>query len=250
MTQAPLARTLRASGPSVPGLALSVLAGVGAALCGVGLMAAAAWLISRAAQHPPILHLTVGIVAVRAFGIGRAVLRYAERLAGHDAAFRALAAIRVHAYTGLERIAPAGLRGLRSGDLVSRFVTDMDAAMDVLTRVVAPYLVAGIAGALTVGFLAWLLPSAGLVLLLGLLAVGLAVPIVQSALSRRADAAGAPLRGELSAQLVELLHGAPDLVMSGATVHSGRSARRGRRLAGRAEARARPRAATRRGIRP
>ncbi len=216
---APLWRTLRASGPAGPGLALSVLAGTGAALCGIGLMAASAWLISRASQHPPILHLTVAIVAVRAFGIGRAVLRYTERLAGHDAAFRALGAIRVGAYESLERVAPVGLRNLRSGDLVARFVTDMDAAMDVLTRVVAPYLVAALAGAATVAFVGALLPAAGAVLLVALLLAGVAVPYLQSRLARRADAAGAPLRGELSAQVVELLHGAPDLLMAGAATH-------------------------------
>jgi thiol reductant ABC exporter CydC subunit len=223
---APMWRTLRSSGPAVPGLLLSVLAGTGAALCGIGLMSASAWLISRAAQHPPILYLTVAIVAVRAFGIGRAVLRYAERLAGHDAAFRALQAIRVRAYRGLERVAPAGLRGLRSGDLVSRFVTDCDAAMDVLTRVLVPYLVAALAGAATVAFLAALLPSAGLVLLAGLLLAGVGVPLLQRRIAGRADEAQAPLRGELSAQVVEVLHGAPDLVMAGAA--AGRLAALGR----------------------
>jgi thiol reductant ABC exporter CydC subunit len=213
---APVWRTLRSSGPAVPGLLLSVLAGTGAALCGIGLMAASAWLISRAAQHPPILYLTVAIVAVRAFGIGRAALRYAERLAGHDAAFRALQEIRVRAYRGLERVAPVGLRGLRSGDLVARFVTDSDAAMDVLTRVLAPYLVAALAGAATVAFLAAVLPSAGLVLVAGLLAAGVGVPLLQTRIVGRADEALAPLRGELSAQVVEVLHGASDLVMAGA----------------------------------
>jgi len=193
---------------------VSIVSGTGAALCGVGLMAASAWLISRAAQHPPILYLTVAIVAVRAFGIGRAVLRYGERLASHDAAFRALGRIRVRAY---ERLEASGTGGLRSGDLVSRFVDDMDAAMDVLTRVVAPYAVAAVAGAMTVAFVVAVLPAAGVVLLVGLLVVGAAVPFVHSRLSRRADAANAPLRGELTAQVVELLHGAPELAMAGAT---------------------------------
>jgi ABC-type transport system involved in cytochrome bd biosynthesis fused ATPase/permease subunit len=57
------------SRPAAGGLLLAVLAGVGAAGAGVGLMATAAWLISRAALHPPVLHLMAAIVAVRAFGI-------------------------------------------------------------------------------------------------------------------------------------------------------------------------------------
>ena len=68
-----------------------------------------AWLISRAALHPPVLHLMVAIVAVRACGLSRGVLRYLERLFGHDAAFRIVADVRVGLFTRLERLAPAGL---------------------------------------------------------------------------------------------------------------------------------------------
>ncbi len=202
--------------PAAGRLALAVLAGVGASACGIGLMAAAAWLIARAAQHPPVLHLTVAIVAVRAFGIGRPVLRYAERLAGHDAAFRVLGSVRTRAFTALERVAPAGLRDLRSGDMVSRFVSDMDAAMDLLTRVVLPYLVAAAVGAATAAFLGALLPAAGMVVLVGLLVVATAVPVLQAAAARRAESGIAALRGEFSAQVVELVHGAPELLAYGA----------------------------------
>jgi thiol reductant ABC exporter CydC subunit len=160
-----------------------------------------------------VLHLTVAIVAVRAFGIGRAGLRYVERLAGHDAAFRVLASVRARAYQGLCRIPPARLLRQRTGDLVSRLVTDTDAAMDVLTRVVPPYLVAIVTGAATATFLATLLPSAGLILLIGLATVVVGVPFVHGRMSRRADEATAPVRGELTAQVVELVHGAPDLLM-------------------------------------
>jgi len=71
-------------------LLLAGALGVGAAGSAVALMATSAWLISRAAQHPPVLYLMVAIVAVRFFGIARGVLRYAERLVGHDAALRGL----------------------------------------------------------------------------------------------------------------------------------------------------------------
>ena len=75
---------------------------------GVGLMATSAWLISRAAQHPPVLMLMVAIVAVRAFGIGRGVFRYAERLTGHDATFRVLADLRYARVRAARAARPAG----------------------------------------------------------------------------------------------------------------------------------------------
>jgi thiol reductant ABC exporter CydC subunit len=206
------ARLLRLAWPVAPRLALAVLCGTLAAGSAIGLLATSAWLISRAAQHPPVLYLTVAIVAVRAFGIGRGLFRYAERLAGHDAAFRVLAELRVRAYRRLAALTPAGTPALRSGDLVQRFVADVGAALDVLVRVLLPYLVAGLAGAASVGLLGALLPAAGVALAAGLLIVAVGVPVVQRTVARRADRRTAPLRGELSAATVDLLDGLPELV--------------------------------------
>lgn len=195
----------------------AALAGTGAAASSIGLTAVAAFLISRAAEHPPILHLTVAIVAVRAFGIARGPLRYLERLIAHDAALRVMGCLRARGYANLERLCPAGIRRQRAGDLVSRFASDVDAAVDVLTRVVLPYLTVALAGAASVALFAALLPAAGVALLVGLLAVCLAGPAVQTALSRRAERRTAGLRGQLAAQTVELVHGLPDLLAYGAT---------------------------------
>ena len=105
---------------------------------GVGLLTVSAWLISRASQQPPILFLQTAIVAVRAFGISRGVFRYAERLVGHDAAFRSLTNIRVKVYQRLERLSPAGLGQYRRGDLLARLVGDVDSSVDLIVRVVIP----------------------------------------------------------------------------------------------------------------
>ncbi|MET7400988.1 ATP-binding cassette domain-containing protein [Dactylosporangium sp. NPDC005572] len=202
--------------PAAGGLVVAVLAGVGAAGAGVGLMATSAWLISRAAQHPPVLHLMVAIVAVRAFGIGRGVLRYVERLTGHDAAFRLLGALRVRAYRRLERLAPAGLTGFRRGDLVARLVDDVESVLDLVVRVVLPIVVAAVTALGTVLLVAALLPAAALPLAVALLVAGVGVPLLQSAVTRRADARLAPLRGALAAGTVDLVQGLPDLIANGA----------------------------------
>src|SRR6185437_14261563 len=76
----------------------TVALGAVTVLLGVGLMATAGYLISRAAEQPPILSLTVAIVGVRAFGLTRPIARYCERLAAHDLAFRALGRARVRTY--------------------------------------------------------------------------------------------------------------------------------------------------------
>ncbi|GAA2480775.1 thiol reductant ABC exporter subunit CydC [Winogradskya humida] len=197
-------------------LLLAALAGAGAAGAAVGLLATSAWLISRAAQHPPVLHLMVAIVAVRAFGLGRGVLRYLERLIGHDAAFRILGSLRVRLYTRLERLAPAGLADFRRADLVQRLVTDVDAVLDLVTRVLLPYAVASLVGVGSVALVGTLLPVAGVTLGVTLVLVGVIVPVLQSRTVRRADGRLAPLRGELATASVDLLHGLSDLTAYGA----------------------------------
>ncbi len=129
----------------------------------------------------------MAVTATRAFGIGRAVFRYAERLVSHDAVLRMLADLRVSVYRRLERIAPAGLGRTRRGDLLARLVQDVDALQDYWLRWLLPAGAALVVGVGTVGFTAWLLPEAGAVLAVGLLVAGIAVPAAGGALARRAE---------------------------------------------------------------
>jgi len=204
-----------ASGHDGGRLALAGAAGTMAAVCSIGLMATSAWLISRSAQHPPVLYLMVPVAAVQAFGIGRGVFRYAERLAGHDAALRILARLRMSAYDKLERLAPAGVSAFRSGDLISRLVTDVDSLTDRWLRVRLPYAVAALAGAAAVAVAAALLPAAGLVLALSLVAAALGAPLLAGVIARRAERQLAPRRGEFAAATVDLLRGAGELSVLG-----------------------------------
>ncbi|MFI0816936.1 thiol reductant ABC exporter subunit CydD [Streptomyces sp. NPDC021098] len=196
------------------GLALGL--GSLALLSAVGLMAVSGWLISRASQQPPVLYLMVAVTATRAFGIGRAVFRYAERLVSHDAVLRVLAELRVAVYRRLERLAPAGLKETRRGDLLSRLVADVDAVQDYFLRWLLPVGAALVVSAASVGFTAWVLPEAGAVLAVGLLVAGAGVPAVSGALARRAERRLSPARGVLSAQVVDLLAGTAELTVAGA----------------------------------
>ena len=191
------------------------LVGACAAGAGIGLTATAGWLIARAAEHPNVAVLGVAIAGVRFFGISRGFLRYAERLAGHDAALRSLAGLRARVYRRLEQLAPSGLATFRSGDLLTRLVDDVDSAQDLMLRAVAPYVVSAVAGAASVGLLVWLLPAAGLVLAVALLLAGTAVPALSGWLVRRGEARLAETRGRLTTEVVDLLGGAPDLVVLG-----------------------------------
>ncbi|PPF66359.1 thiol reductant ABC exporter subunit CydC [Rathayibacter tritici] len=195
------ADVLRAAMPGprrfLPGLGFGLLSSASA----VALLACSAWLIVRAAEQPPILFLSMAVVGVRAFALARAFFRYLERLAGHDAAFRALAELRVGVYERLVPVAPAGLGRVRRGDLVSRVVADVDALQDVPLRVVQPLLVSAVIASASVVGVWLLLPAMGAVLLV-LLLVAFAVGAVGAGtLSAQADRELAPLRGELAERL-------------------------------------------------
>ncbi len=120
-------------------LGLAVLAGVLRRGRRSALLATSAWLITTAAAQPPVLTLMVAIVAVRAFGVGRGVFRYVERLAGprcgvpgagRDAGSDHRAAGAAGAWSGW--------RSQRSGDLLARLVLDIDAVLDLWLRVLLP----------------------------------------------------------------------------------------------------------------
>ncbi|MGW6832671.1 thiol reductant ABC exporter subunit CydD [Streptomyces sp. NPDC054949] len=195
---------------------LGLLLGALAVGCGVGLMAVSGWLISRASEQPPVLYLMMAVTATRAFGIGRAVFRYAERLVSHDAVLRMLADLRVSVFRRLERIAPAGLREQRRGDLLSRLVADADALQDYWLRWLLPVGTAVLVGTGSVVFTAWLLPEAGAALAVGLLAAGVGVPLVSGAVARRAERRLAPARGRLATRVADLLTGTAELTVAGA----------------------------------
>ncbi|MFB6948619.1 thiol reductant ABC exporter subunit CydD [Streptomyces niveus] len=221
----PLARMRAAVGRLRGRFVLALVLGSLALGSAVGLMAVSGWLISRASEQPPVLYLMVAVTATRAFGIGRAVFRYAERLVSHDAVLRMLADLRVSVYRRLERLAPAGLREARRGDLLSRLVADVDALQDYWLRWLLPVGSAVLVGAGAVGFTAWLLPEAGAVLAVGLLAAGVGVPLVSGARARRAERRLAPARGLLANRVAELLDGCAELTVAGALRGRVRAAR-------------------------
>jgi ATP-binding cassette, subfamily C, bacterial CydC len=210
-----LRRVLAFAGVPRGRLAPSVLLGALAIVFGIGLMTSAGYLIARAAEQPAILSLTVAIVLVRFFGLARPLLRYLERLASHDLAFRVLARIRVRFYERIEPLAPAGLEAYRRGDLVSRMVGDVDALQNLYLRGLGPPVVAAAAAAIAVGVAAAILPLAAAILAVGLLVAGLLAPVVAARLGRAAGQARAAAQGHLSAELVELLRGAPEIAVYG-----------------------------------
>jgi len=196
-------------------VALTVVLGTLALAFAVALPTTAGYLISRAAEQPPILSLTTIIVVVRFLALARPLTRYLERLASHDVALRAIGPLRARVYERIEPLAPAELEVFRRGDLLTRLVADVDAFQGLLLRGIGPPATGLLVATACVAATVLLLPAAALVLVVGLGLAGVVVPLLAARLVRQTGRRKAAARGELSAELVELLQGAPELVAYG-----------------------------------
>ncbi len=198
--------------------------GVGllAEVASIGMLGASAWLIARAAERPALLLLTVPIALVRLFALSKGPARYAERLAAHDLALRALLRARLSAFGALERLLPGQHSELRQGDLLSRFVSDVEGIQEWYVRLVAPVLVATAAGAVAVA-VSWSLITAAGAVIAAFVVVSLAIQVlVVPAVGAMGSELASELQGTREAVLVEILRAADELAVFGATEEAAR----------------------------
>jgi len=198
----------------VLGTALLALATVGS---GIGLIAMAAYLISRSAEVDSTATLTLTIVGVRFFAVTRAVSRYLERYVGHLATFRVLTRVRSWFFRGIAPLAPAGLQNRRRGDLLARILGDIDTLQDVTLRVAVPALAAVFAVALTAGLLGSFAVVLGIAVAGYLIVVGVVLPALVRRVGRDASEAVAAARADLEGDVAESLAGLSELVGWGRT---------------------------------
>ena len=194
---------------------LAVLAGTAGMASAVALSGVAAWLIARASQMPDVVALGVAPVAVRLFGVSRSVLRYCERLVSHDTALRGMGALRTRLYEALAAARTDTVAGLRRGDVLARVGSDIDSVGDLVVRAYLPATVAAVLGAATsvgVGLVYW---PAGLILAICLLLSGLGAPLATIRSARMVEQARQRQATELSAEVLAVLEGAPELMVCG-----------------------------------
>jgi len=153
---------------------------------------------------------------VRGFATTRVISRWVERIVTHEATFRLLAKLRVWFYTRLEPLAPAGLQGYRSGDILSRIVADIDTLNNFYLRVFTPFLVAGIATLLMAGFFALYAWSVGLALLILLALTGLLLPLLSERLGAHSSREITQIQAEMRVQIVDTLQGMGEILTANA----------------------------------
>jgi ATP-binding cassette, subfamily C, bacterial CydC len=197
------------------GLLLACLAG-GA---GIGLLALSGWFISAAALAgltpltAHLFNLFQPSVGIRIFAIIRTLARYGERIVNHDITFRILENLRVWFYLRLEPLAPARLREYRSGDILNRIVADIDALDNLYIRVLSPLIVAFVVTLTAAAVFQRFDQGAALVLLIGLGAAGLALPMAADRVGRRQGQALARHSAEMRIHMVEGVQGLAELLI-------------------------------------
>ena len=158
---------------------LMIAAGFLSGLTGIGLMGAAAWIISYAALQPPLYALTIGITSVRFFGLSRAATRYLMRLFSHQLAFKAYEQLQLLIYRAMCKQLPLRTGLPQQGQYLQQLSHDAETLRDMYIRWFLPIASTGL---LTLCLTLWLqtisMPAA--CLLCFLLALHLIIPALMS----------------------------------------------------------------------
>jgi ATP-binding cassette subfamily C protein CydC len=168
--------------------------------------------------------LTVGVagIVLRALALFRGGGRYFEKIATHQATFRVIADLRVWFFERAIPLAPGRLGGVRSGDLLSRMVSDIDALDGLYLQILVPSVVALIL-AIPVGWiLADVAPAVSGLALSMLLVAGIVIPAIAERLGRGAGRRQLAQTAALRVASVDLVQGIGDLLANQADVRHAR----------------------------
>ena len=194
------------------------LSGFASEASAVALLAVSAWLIVRASEQPLVMYISAAVVGVRLFALTRAVFRYTERVAGHDAALRQLASTRAALVRRLIPLAPDGLSRTRRGSVLGALVDDVDELQFLPLRVMQPLVASATVAVGAVVLVACISWPAALTLLVCLVAAGAIATLWGWAAGARAERSIAPLRAVLADALLDHL-GSLDVLRSYGVEH-------------------------------
>jgi ATP-binding cassette subfamily C protein CydC len=185
----------------------------------VGLLALSGWFLSAAAfaglsiTAAQTFNYFFPSIGVRIFAILRTLARYAERVVSHDATFRILESLRIWFYERIEPLAPARLMRYRSGDILNRVLSDIDALDNLYLRILSPTLVAGLMVAGLTVFLSLFDPLIALTTLGWLVVAGFGIPAAAGIAGAAAGRRLSHLMTQLRIQIVEGIQGLPELLV-------------------------------------
>ncbi len=192
----------------------SVFFAMATVLMNIGLLTTSTWLITKAAEHPMLVVLSLAIVGVRFFGISRAICRYGERYVSHSMAFQGLYELRVAFFKHLEPLVPRLFQSMKMGNLLGRIMADIETLQFFYLRSLVPSL--SFLGVTLLGcIMAYQLhPMLALLLALYSLVIGIALPLGITYAVRHVPPMRLQTRGHMKEELIESIHGVVDIIMS------------------------------------
>ena len=192
----------------------SVIFAMGTVLMNIGLLTTSTWLITKASEHPILVVLSLAIVGVRFFGIGRAICRYGERYVSHSMAFQGLYELRIAFFKRLEPLVPRIFQSMKMGDLLGRIMADIETLQFFYLRTLVPSL--SFIGVTVLGCMIGyqLHPIVAIVIALYSIIVGVVLPIIITYALRQVPPMRLHTRGRMKEELIESIHGVVDIIMS------------------------------------
>ena len=212
---APLRRAERALAIPPARLLAAVLAAVATLASAFALAAVSAYLVTRAWTMPPVLDLTVAVVAVRALGVSRGVFRWLERMLTHDVALRGVVSLRTSLFTALASRTDDALTRLRRGELLSRLGDDAQELGDHVIKAIVPALVAAVMLVVVLATFAPLSLLATAAMAASLLLAAVAAPRFAHRAAALTEQAVLTTRGDVTSHSLEILDDATSLRVDG-----------------------------------
>lgn len=208
-----LLRLIKISSNYFPWMLLAAVTGFLTVGSSVGLLMTSAYIISKAALQASFAELFVAVAGVRFFGVFRGVFRYAERMVSHEVTFKLLGNFRVWFFRCLEPLVPAKTIRHKSGELLNRFVADVEELKNLFLRILAPPLIA-----LLILLLMWFLlgmfnPGFSIIFISYYLAAAFFIPVLAYKASFRTGIRIVNIRKELQVKSVELVQGMAELAV-------------------------------------
>ena len=192
----------------------SVMLAMGTVLMNIGLLTTSTWLITKASEHPILVVLSLAIVGVRFFGVGRAICRYGERYVSHSMAFQGLYELRIAFFKRLEPLVPRIFQSMKMGDLLGRIMADIETLQFFYLRTLVPSLT--FIGMTILGCLIGyqLHPIVAIMIALYSIIVGIILPIIITYVLRQVPPMRLHTRGLMKEEFIESIHGVVDIIMS------------------------------------
>lgn len=183
--------------------------------CAGALMFTSGFLISRAASIPEnILLIYVPIVLTRAFGIGRPVFRYIERLVSHNWVLKMTSKLRLKLYNTLEKDAIFFKNRYSLGDVLGLLAEDINHIQNLYLRTIFPTIIAWILYIFVVIALGvFSIPFACLMALL-LFSVIVVLPLWSVVVNGARQEREKQLKNELYTELTDNIIGVSDWIFS------------------------------------